>query len=61
MDRACYDAKCLPPFPGPVDTSTTLLILTRLGWQMFEQMVDRPHAASGARRGQRMAHLVVGV
>eukprot|EP00974_Lingulodinium_polyedra_P066728 6459173-Lingulodinium_polyedra.AAC.1 len=42
MARAWYDAKCLSPFPGQLDTSAMLIILTRLGWQMLEQMVGRP-------------------
>ena len=41
MAEVCKDAKCWSPVPGPLDTVTTWILLTRLGWRL-EQVVFGP-------------------
>ena len=41
MARACEEANCRSPVPGPSDKVTTWVILARLAWGP-DQMVNRP-------------------
>ena len=41
MADACKEAECQSPIPGPLDTVTTWVLLTELGWKL-EQRVFRP-------------------
>ena len=41
MADVCKEAECRSPIPGPLDTVTTWVLLTELGWKL-EQRVFGP-------------------